>query len=129
MLASLPWAKPSVELSSLVPPDWTRDAACRDVDPEIFFPERGHDARAAKAVCARCPVASECLAYALKDEDAYHWGVWGNSVPKERRKLERGAHKRRRKPPTPCSYCGARAVAQGLCQLHYGRERRRRESV
>jgi CheY-like chemotaxis protein len=28
--------------------------ACQEQTP-TFFPERGHDARAAKAVCARCP--------------------------------------------------------------------------
>jgi WhiB family transcriptional regulator, redox-sensing transcriptional regulator len=111
-------------------------AACQDADPEIFFPGRGHDARAAKAVCARCPVASECLEYALKDEDAFLAGVWGGTTPKEGRGLQRASQKRqletnqaRRKPVKRCSYCGARAVAHGLCQLHYGRERRRKASA
>jgi hypothetical protein len=72
------------------------------------------------------PVASECLAYARKDEDAYHRGVWSNSVPKDA-EARAGLSQAPAQAPTPCSYCGARAIAQGLCGLHYGRERRRRE--
>jgi WhiB family redox-sensing transcriptional regulator len=101
-------------------------AACQDADPEIFFPERCHDARAAKAVCARCPVASECLEYALKPRTPLSRG-FGRHHPKERRRLQKPSQKRRR-PPKLC-HCGARAVAHDLCQLHYDRERRRRESV
>lgn len=50
--------------------DWRHDAACRDEDPELFFPV-GNSGPAllqvaeAKAVCHRCTVASDCLAWAL----------------------------------------------------------------
>lgn len=50
---------------------WRGRAACRDVDPEVFFPvaQAGsvHEQQvaAAKAVCAGCPVRSECLEEAL----------------------------------------------------------------
>ncbi|MGH3981118.1 MAG: WhiB family transcriptional regulator, partial [Pseudonocardiaceae bacterium] len=43
--------------------DWRHSAACRDEDPELFFPV-GDDGpalvqiAAAKTVCARCPVAT-----------------------------------------------------------------------
>jgi WhiB family redox-sensing transcriptional regulator len=52
--------------------DWRFDAECRDApDPELFFPigKSGPalDAREeAFDVCARCPVASLCLADALE---------------------------------------------------------------
>ena len=45
--------------------DWRHRAACRDEDPELFFPV-GNSGPAllqiseAKAVCRRCPVASSC---------------------------------------------------------------------
>lgn len=65
--------------------NWRDAAACRTVDPEVFFPfpgdTRGQDA--AKAVCAVCPVRDECLAWALATgQDA---GVWGGRTEDERR--------------------------------------------
>ncbi|MGA0895430.1 MAG: WhiB family transcriptional regulator, partial [Ilumatobacteraceae bacterium] len=32
--------------------DWRPLAACRSHDPALWFPERGHDTRQAKAICA-----------------------------------------------------------------------------
>jgi WhiB family transcriptional regulator, redox-sensing transcriptional regulator len=46
--------------------DWRNYAACRDVDPELFFPI-GNTGPAllqidqAKQVCRRCKVSSACL--------------------------------------------------------------------
>ena len=73
---------------------WTAQAACQDEDPELFFPisEVGPGARQierAKAVCARCPVRSECLGYAL-DSGLDH-GVFGGTTAAERRNLVRTA--------------------------------------
>lgn len=72
--------------------EWREQAACRDEDPELFFPI-GHGPAAqaqiveAKAVCARCPVVRECLAWALETgQDA---GVWGGLTEEERRQLRR----------------------------------------
>jgi hypothetical protein len=134
MQASLPWSRSGSLWDYLMPQEWARDAACKDVAEEdadrIFFPERGGKANAARKLCKNCPVAAECLQYALKDQDAFEVGVWGGTTPKERRKLQRvtGARRRpikqeRRKPPKLC-HCGARAVAHNLCRLHYERERR-----
>jgi len=76
-----------------VPPIyWRHRAVCRDEDPELFFPI-GNSGPAllqiaeAKAVCERCPVISECLAWALETgQDA---GVWGGTSEDERRALKR----------------------------------------
>ncbi len=57
--------------------DWSLRAECRGVkDPDIFFPDSGpgHD-REAKAVCARCPVTVECLAYS--QAGAIEHGIFG----------------------------------------------------
>jgi WhiB family redox-sensing transcriptional regulator len=72
--------------------DWRELAACRDTDPELFFPisDMGPGARQiaeAKAVCARCPVAEQCLRYAL--DNALDHGVFGGTTELERRKLTR----------------------------------------
>ncbi|MBB5077226.1 WhiB family transcriptional regulator [Nonomuraea endophytica] len=67
--------------------DWTEQAACLEVDPELFFPVSTHgpgeeQVMAAKAVCARCPVREQCLAYALDTRQAE--GVWGGTDPAQR---------------------------------------------
>ena len=116
-------------------PDWASDAACKDLEPEqadrIFFPKRGQSANEGRALCRTCPVAQECLELALSQGEAF--GIWGGTSERERRVLrrEREATQKRRhhKPHKSCSYCGARAVAHGLCQLHYGRERRQKASA
>lgn len=63
--------------------DWRSRAACRDTDPGLFFPDLGESAAEAKAVCAACPVASECLAYAVSVPERH--GVFGGLSAKERR--------------------------------------------
>jgi WhiB family redox-sensing transcriptional regulator len=72
--------------------DWRHRAACRDEDPELFFPvsDVGPGARQAdqaKAVCARCPVRAECLEYAL--DNGLDHGVFGGTTETERRELRR----------------------------------------
>jgi WhiB family redox-sensing transcriptional regulator len=72
--------------------DWRHRAACRDVDPELFFPI-GNTGPAlmqideAKQVCRSCPVVDSCLKWALESgQDA---GVWGGLSEDERRALKR----------------------------------------
>lgn len=72
--------------------DWQHRAACRDEDPELFFPvsDVGPGARQvarAKAVCARCPVRSQCLRHAL--DNGLDHGVFGGTTERERRELVR----------------------------------------
>lgn len=76
---------------------WEEQAACRDADPEIFFPPRGGkdarvSARGAKLICARCPVSEECLDFAVEKDIKY--GVWGGLSEKERRALRRAKRER-----------------------------------
>lgn len=72
--------------------DWRHHAACRDEDPELFFPI-GTNGPAlqqiedAKAVCERCPVIDTCLRWAL--EHGMDSGVWGGLSEEERRALRR----------------------------------------
>ena len=62
----------------LQPVDWQGAARCAEVDPEIFFPERGGSSKAARAVCAVCDVRAECLEYALNNKEQF--GIWGGVV-------------------------------------------------
>lgn len=73
--------------------DWWRSAACREADPELFFPVSAHGPGAgeiarAKAVCAACLVRRECLQYALATRQLH--GVWGGTTEDERRLSVRG---------------------------------------
>lgn len=72
--------------------DFRDFAACRTEDPELFFPisDMGPGARQvaeAKAVCARCPVRTDCLDYAI-DAGLDH-GIFGGQTERERRALLR----------------------------------------
>jgi WhiB family transcriptional regulator, redox-sensing transcriptional regulator len=55
--------KPGVPEAIIGP--WTSRAQCAETDPEVFFPPKGEPATAARAICLRCPVRDDCLAYAL----------------------------------------------------------------
>jgi WhiB family transcriptional regulator, redox-sensing transcriptional regulator len=72
--------------------DWRHSSVCRDEDPELFFPvgtsgpalaQEGE----AKAVCRRCPVVAECLAWAVSSGQDF--GVWGGMSEGERREMSR----------------------------------------
>jgi WhiB family redox-sensing transcriptional regulator len=63
------------------------DAACATADPDLFFPRERRDPliRAAKAVCARCPVRDKCLQYSLDAREEL--GIWGGLDEWERLEL------------------------------------------
>jgi WhiB family transcriptional regulator, redox-sensing transcriptional regulator len=69
--------------------DWQDKALCAQVDPEIFFPEKGGSVRDPKRVCARCEVRPECLDYAL--DTGQQFGIWGGLSERERRRLKQAA--------------------------------------
>ncbi|MPZ85231.1 MAG: WhiB family transcriptional regulator [Actinophytocola sp.] len=70
-----------------------RGGLCAQTDPEAFFPDAGGSVRAAKAVCAVCPVQLECRRYAL--ERGERFGVWCGLSEFERRALRRSSVDRR----------------------------------
>ena len=71
---------------------WRALSACRDTDPDLFFPVGTtglalEQIAAAKAVCDTCEAKRECLEFALStNQDS---GVWGGTSEEERRKLRR----------------------------------------
>lgn len=70
---------------SFAPPAWTEAALCAQVDPELWFPEKGGTTEPAKAVCARCDVKAECLDYALAHGERF--GIWGGVSERTRRRI------------------------------------------
>ena len=76
---------------------WRDEAACGGAETALFFPagEEASLAEAAKSVCAMCPVADECLQYALATNQSE--GIWGGMTGSERRRLRRRLRDRQRR--------------------------------
>lgn len=73
---------------STVVPEWHEQGLCQQVDPELFYPEKGagpNKVRQAKQVCAACPVKPECRQWAIANDEVY--GVWGGTSETERRRI------------------------------------------
>lgn len=68
--------------------DWMTDALCTQVDPELWFPEKGGDASAARRICAQCPVAAQCAELALANGERF--GIWAGIGARQLSRL-RGA--------------------------------------
>ena len=69
-------------------PDWRDDAACRDADPELFFPDGDRaQVKTAKLICRGCPVSATCLSWALAS--GQEAGIWGGLTEDERHRLHR----------------------------------------
>ena len=81
---------------------WREKARCRGTDPELFFGPDGErqkerSAREEKAaeVCARCPVAAQCLTYSLRGHgDKIEAGFWAG-MDEEQRQAEKRRRTRR----------------------------------
>jgi WhiB family redox-sensing transcriptional regulator len=94
---------------------WLDQAACRDSDPEQFFPEPGEQAKAAeaKAICASCPVRDHCRDLAVKAAGGldHDHGVFGGTLPAERSPLRGNTF------PEPSVYRQDRELAERAHQL------------
>ncbi len=66
---------------------WRLHARCRGSDPGRFYLKQGdfQGVREAKAVCASCPVRTDCLLAALASAEEY--GLWGGAGEPVRRVL------------------------------------------
>jgi len=67
--------------------DWKASALCAEGDPDEWFPERNESPLAAQSICSRCPVRTECLEYAIVNDERY--GVWGGTLPADREEIRK----------------------------------------
>lgn len=80
--------------------DGEQRPACRDANPDIFFPSSGKgenssSTRAAKLICAGCVMKEACLETAQQvDIEHGAFGIWGGMTAAERRGLNRLKHKK-----------------------------------
>ncbi|MEM8618136.1 MAG: WhiB family transcriptional regulator [Actinomycetota bacterium] len=74
---------------------WRTRAACQGEFGSLFYPPLRTEKKSAKstreqrakAVCAACPVRTDCLDHAVRHGERY--GVWGGLTDAERRHLHR----------------------------------------
>lgn len=67
--------------------DWRDFGACVGHVEITWFPARGESTRAAKAICASCPVRDVCREVALARGEKF--GIWGGLSERQRRRLRR----------------------------------------
>lgn len=74
--------------------EWTARAACaQEEEADLWFPDQGNNnleykfqTAVAKHICrVDCAVRSDCLDYALANDERY--GIWGGLDPRERAHL------------------------------------------
>lgn len=63
--------------------NWQDHGNCKGVTDGRMYPARGESAQPAKALCADCPVKTECLTHALDNGETF--GIWGGTSARERR--------------------------------------------
>lgn len=94
--------------------DWRDDARCLDLPEtrnEIFFSLQRPDMKAAKALCAKCPVRRECLEDSLEQQDRF--GIFGGADQYERRRalqIDREGHASVNSKPIRCPLCGEKKI-------------------
>jgi len=62
---------------------------CAQVDPELWFPEKGGSNRAAKALCGVCEFLNPCRRYALtaRAVGVPVSGIWGGTSERDRARV------------------------------------------
>lgn len=73
-----------------LPADWSKEANCKGLDPNLFHIKRGESSDRAKAICIGCIVIKECLHYA--ESNSIKVGVWGGLSERQRRALRSEAY-------------------------------------
>lgn len=76
--------------TTLLPEPWMRSSTCGEIGGDAWFPEPGDGDNAAKAkrVCREvCPVAAECLEFALRT--GQQEGIWAGYAAKSLKRIRR----------------------------------------
>lgn len=76
------------EVEEEVQYDWLNDAACKGMDPQMFYIDTRRsmnqpETRYAISVCKACPVVKRCLEENIHEQ----YGIWGGKTAEERQKM------------------------------------------
>lgn len=77
---------PTSETSTRVRPGWYQWGLCKERSDVDWFPAAGDCATLAKAICQRCPVTDQCLAYVLSTGPTTE-GIWAGTTRRERESM------------------------------------------
>lgn len=66
---------------------WRAQAACKDVETNVFFPGKSSGYQRALRVCNACPVKTECGEFALQFDERTLPGMWGGLMGQDRRRI------------------------------------------
>jgi WhiB family transcriptional regulator, redox-sensing transcriptional regulator len=96
---------------------WRQQAGCANLDTNMFFPTgltggSIEQTNLAKSVCKDCPVANQCLEFALRTLQDH--GVWGGRTEEERRVIRRSRRAAARKAAVAATAAAADREAQNL---------------
>lgn len=75
--------------------EWRRDAACKEVGPDDFYPDEtvltkqevAAAVKRARAVCATCPSKAPCLEWALDNPNQTVEGIWAETSYGQRKRI------------------------------------------
>lgn len=73
--------------TNLISREWTELSLCVDMDKNLFFPDSYSGVIKAKRICSKCPVSTQCLDYAMRNDINY--GVWGGLGETDRLRLRK----------------------------------------
>ena len=93
-----------------LPPIDPREAACRDLDLDLWFAtgdvgdhDYTEEQQIAVEICRRCPVIDPCRQWALDNISAAYGGTFGGLTDADRRHVRRGTPPRRMFREMPAS--------------------------
>lgn len=115
--------------------DTLASALCAQVDPYVWFSDKGAFNATAKAMCHDCDEEAGCLAIALANPELS--GIWGGTTQRERQRMhalaaqslrhnrarpikhgtEGGAQAHRRRSETICLMCKAAESLARKCRI------------
>lgn len=102
---------------------WTDHSACRNKEPELFWPPDDGPTNLpqiirARAVCRNCPVAGECLDWAMGQGDLD--GIWGGTTLQDRRDIRRAQIAATATAPNaPRKRCSSCRETKSLTEFHF----------
>lgn len=74
-------------------PHWTDQAACREVDTDVFFATDAVTQRLALRICGGCAVVTACQERAMREKQQH--GTWGGTTEQDRRRVLRRERRQR----------------------------------